>query len=176
MLSEPMARDLARVHGIDISRPSLQTARGHAVKSGLDIHYAQARAEALPYRDGTFDLTVAFDVLEHVSNPEDTVAEVSRVLRPGGKFVYDTVNRTLLSRLVVIWIGEHLWKGGPPKGTHQWHKFIRPEELMRTLARCGIDNVETRGLVPQPDLRGRLTVRILPFKGISYVGYGVKRA
>ena len=98
------------------------------------------------------------------------------MLRVGGKSIYDTMNRSRLSRLMVIWIGEHLWRGGPPRGTHDWRKFITPAELAAQLSACGIANVETRGFLPNPIKRlGRMGMTLVPYQGVSYVGYGVKR-
>ncbi len=174
LLSEPLARAGAWVDGIDTSFAALSEARRHAEGASLSVHYTQAHAEALPYKDESFDTVVAFDVLEHVSDLGTAIEEVSRVLRPGGRLIYDTMNRTLTCRVVVIWIGENLWKGGPPKGTHNWVSLIPPKRLLDLLRQNGIANIEMRGFLPLPDLRGRMRMRLSNFKGISYVGYGVK--
>ncbi|MDP2660833.1 MAG: bifunctional 2-polyprenyl-6-hydroxyphenol methylase/3-demethylubiquinol 3-O-methyltransferase UbiG [Dehalococcoidia bacterium] len=174
LLSEPLARAGARVEGVDLSLASLSQARRHAEQGSLHVHYSQAQAEALPYKDDSFDTVIAFDVLEHLSNLGMAIEEVSRVLRPGGRLIYDTMNRTFISRVVVIWIGENLWKGGPPKGTHAWGSLIPPKRLLDLLCRNGIADIEMRGFLPLPDLKGRLRMRLSPFKGISYAGYGVK--
>ncbi|MHB1131765.1 MAG: bifunctional 2-polyprenyl-6-hydroxyphenol methylase/3-demethylubiquinol 3-O-methyltransferase UbiG [Chloroflexota bacterium] len=176
MLAEPLARAGARVTGIDVSASALQVASSHARQSASAIGYLQATAEQLPFPDASFDLVVAFDVLEHVADLASSIREISRVLRVGGKLIYDTMNRTFMSRLMVIWIGEHLWRGGPPRGTHHWHKLIKPRELAALLDREGIANVETKGFLPNPIADfGRLRMSIAPYKGVSYVGYGIKR-
>lgn len=175
LLSEPLRRAGARVVGVDLSENSLLAARNHARAGYLGIDYLRSPAERLPFAGGSFDLVVAFDVLEHLADLSQAVVEISRVLRPGGRLIYDTMNRTLLCRIVVIWIGEHLWRGGPPRGTHQWHKLIKPGELVSLLEANGIRNAETRGYMPiGVDLRGRLVMRHVPYKGLSYLGYGVK--
>ena len=175
LLAEPLRQAGADVIGIDISVRALQVARRHASEEQVEIAYLRSAAESLPFGVGCFDLVVAFDVLDHVSDLGKTIQEISRVLRRGGKLMYDTMNRTFLCRAIVIWIGENLWKGGPPKGTHDWRKFVRPEELVALLARNGFVNVETQGFIPKcVDRRGRLRMGLSSFKGLSYVGYGVK--
>jgi len=175
LLAEPLARIGARVYGVDISRSALEQALRHALTGRLRVQYTTAPAEALPFKDEAFDAVLAFDVLEHVASLEKAVKEASRVLRPGGKLIYDTMNQTFICRVVVIWIGENLWKGGPPKGTHDWRRLIPPRRLLHLLSQNGIRNIELRGFVPVPDLKGRLTMHLSPFKGISYVGYGIKQ-
>lgn len=176
LLAEPLARAGARVAGIDVSENSLNVARSHARSGGLDIGYVLAPAELIPFADESFDLVVAFDALEHVDDLPATMQQVARVLCPGGRVIYDTMNRTFLCRAIVIWIGEKLWPGGPPKGTHDWRKLIKPHELIGLMAEYGIVNRETHGFVPSGiDLRGRLKMRLAPYRGLSYVGYGVKQ-
>ncbi len=175
MLAEPLARAGARVCGIDVSRNAVAAAREHARHSGLGIDYLRAAAEELPFGAGSLDLVVAFDVLEHVDDLARVVQEIARTLRPGGRLIYETMNRTVLGRVVAIWIGEHLWRGGPPKGTHDWHKFIKPHELVGLMGRYGIANLETRGFMPVGiDRKGRLRMALVPYQGLSYVGYGVR--
>lgn len=175
LLAEPMAQAGARVAGVDISGSALRAASAHARQSRLEIDYLLSPAERLPLRDEAFDTVVAFDVLEHMENLPAAIGEIARVLRPGGRFIYDTMNRTLLCRLMVIWIGERLWKGGPPSGTHDWRRFIKPKELVGMLASNGIVNLQTRGFVPRGiDRRGRLRMGFSPYQGLSYVGYGIK--
>ncbi len=176
LLAEPLARAGAEVTGVDISDNALRIARQHAERHRLDIDYRLAPAEDLPFPDGSFDVVVAFDVLEHVTDLQRAVQEAARVLRPGGKLIYDTMNRTWLCRVMVIWFGEHLWPGGPPPGTHRWDKFIRPAELRALLAGGGVNNVETVGFVPVGiDLQGRLVMGYSRCLVLSYLGYGVKR-
>lgn len=175
LLSEPLTHSGAHVTGIDISENALREARDHALAGGLSIDYIRSPAEELPFAGESFDTVVAFDVLEHVFDLGRTISEVSRVLKPGGRLIYDTNNRTFPSRAIVIWIGENLWKGGPPHGTHEWRKFIKPEELTALMKASGIFNVETRGFMPVGvDLHGRLLMAFVPYKGLSYVGYGIK--
>lgn len=175
LLSEPLRLAGAHVTGIDVSENALVAARNHARARALSIDYLRSPAERLPFADGSFDAAVAFDVLEHISDLPSSIAEISRVLSRGGRLIYDTMNRTLLCRITVIWIGERLWRGGPPRGTHDWRRFIKPRELVELLEANGIRNVETRGYMPVGvDLHGRLSMHRSPYKGLSYLGYGVK--
>ena len=91
-----------QVVGLDPARRSVAAARAHAVATGHSIAYGVAAGEALPFADAVFDVAYCFDVLEHVGDWEQVVAETARVLKPGGVFVYDTLNRTRLSRLGMI--------------------------------------------------------------------------
>lgn len=177
LLAEPLAHAGARVTGIDLSRGALKAATAHAGDSGLTVRYALARSEELPFGAESFDVVVVFDVLEHVASLRKTIMEASRVLRPGGRLVYDTMNQTVLCRIMVIWIGENLWRGGPPRGTHHWDKLVRPGRLAALLAENGIKNMATQGFVPKGlDRRARLQMGLSRFRGLSYVGYGIKTA
>jgi 2-polyprenyl-6-hydroxyphenyl methylase/3-demethylubiquinone-9 3-methyltransferase len=126
---------------------------------------------------------VSADFLEHVTNLDAVVAECARVLEPGGLFLYDTINRTLRSRIVGIWLFERVLKI-IPRNTHEHRLFIKPAELRAAMARHGIENRETRGLGPQGNLLaalvGYVTKHRFPKIGVtddtsvSYIGYGVK--
>jgi 2-polyprenyl-6-hydroxyphenyl methylase/3-demethylubiquinone-9 3-methyltransferase len=116
----------AQVYGIDQSTPCIDAAKVHAEKIGLPITYCVGVAEALPFGDASFDVVVCVDVLEHVDSPTRTVEEIGRVLKPGDMFCFDTINRTMRSRLIMIWLLENLLRQIPP-GIHDWHKFITPQ-------------------------------------------------
>src|SRR5215204_5006056 len=94
LLAEEFARLGCAVTGVDPSTDSLEVARAHAREGGLDIDYREATGDALPFADGEFPAAYCCDVLEHVDDVGRTVAEIARVLQPGGVFLYDTVNRT----------------------------------------------------------------------------------
>ncbi|WP_036567586.1 bifunctional 2-polyprenyl-6-hydroxyphenol methylase/3-demethylubiquinol 3-O-methyltransferase UbiG [Nocardia sp. BMG51109] len=135
----------ADVAGIDPSPRLIAAARRHAEQTGKRIAYTVGRAEELPYDAGRFDVVTCVDVLEHVRDPARTVGEIARVLKPGGLFLYDTINRTMRSRLVMIWIPEYLTRI-VPRGAHSWQDFITPKEMRRYLADAG--------LVPADKMRG----------------------
>jgi 2-polyprenyl-6-hydroxyphenyl methylase/3-demethylubiquinone-9 3-methyltransferase len=149
LLSEEFAGLGCAVTGVDRSTPTLTAARAHAEKSGLAIRYLEASAESLPFADQAFDVVCCCDVLEHVDDLELVVGEISRVLKPGGVFFFDTINRTLRSKLVAIKLAQD-WRLTRliPQDVHVWDKFVRPAELVGLLERHGLPKCELAGLSP----------------------------
>ncbi len=149
LLAEEFAALGARVTGVDPSVDSLAVARTHARESGLAIDYREGVGEQLPLADSSFDAVYCCDVLEHVDDVGRTVREIARVLRPGGTFLYDTINRTLRSRLLVIKLSQE-WRATrwAEPDTHDSSKFIRPLELERELAAAGLDARDRVGIAP----------------------------
>ncbi|HEY7124753.1 MAG TPA: bifunctional 2-polyprenyl-6-hydroxyphenol methylase/3-demethylubiquinol 3-O-methyltransferase UbiG [Ktedonobacterales bacterium] len=147
LLAEEFARLGCRVTGIDPSEPSLATARAHAQASGLSIDYRVGVGEQLPFEDACFDLVYCCDVLEHVNNLERVIAETARVLKPGGVYCYDTINRTLPSKLITIKLFQE-WPATRflPPHLHDWNQYIKPRELQRLLTQHGLVVQEIRGL------------------------------
>ncbi|TVQ12219.1 MAG: 3-demethylubiquinone-9 3-O-methyltransferase [Leptolyngbya sp. DLM2.Bin27] len=141
---EFLAHLQAQVWGIDQSARCIAAAQTHAEAGGLPITYRCGVAEALPFESAAFDVVVCVDVLEHVADPQRAVAEVSRVLRPGGWFCFDTINRTARSRLVMIWLLENILRQ-IPAGIHDWEKFITPDELSTMLAQAGFGETQMDG-------------------------------
>lgn len=141
---EFMARLGARVSGIDRSKNSIEIAQAHAKQSELQINYQQGNAEDLPYQQNSFDCVVCFDVLEHVYNRNKVISEIYRVLKPGGIFFFDTINRTFQSKLVMIWLMENILRQ-LPQGLHDWHNFIQPYELEKILRDLGFIQIELKG-------------------------------
>ncbi len=146
LMTEAYARAGAHAVGIDISRPSLGAARRHALSESIaSSRYLAARAEALPFPDACFDAVCSADSLEHVDDLFAVLAEAERVLRPGGLFVFDTVNRTWMSKLIMIWAAQTLLRFAPPR-THSYAKFVPPELLRNELERRGMQWGGLRGL------------------------------
>lgn len=138
-LAEEFARMGYAVTGIDPSKGSIEAAREHARKAGLKIDYKVGPGEELPCRDSTFDLVYCCDVLEHVKDPDRVIAETARVLKPGGVYVFDTINRTFSSWLLAVKLGQDWsWSNFLPPGLHAWSKFLKPGELVRSLERHGL--------------------------------------
>lgn len=141
---EFMARRGAIVCGVDQSAKCIKQAQEHAAISGLPIEYQQAFAENLPYQANYFDIVVCVDVLEHVADLRKTIYEVSRVLQPNGLFLFDTINRTVKSQFVMIWLLENILRE-IKRGIHDWKKFIKPEELTDLLHNHGFASIEING-------------------------------
>jgi 2-polyprenyl-6-hydroxyphenyl methylase/3-demethylubiquinone-9 3-methyltransferase len=142
---EFLARRRAAVFGTDISESSLEAARRHAAKSGLRIDYRLGKPGFLPFADAQMDVVTCFQVLEHVRDVRTTLSEVRRVLKPQGRLFFDTVTRTLWSRIAAILLGEIVFRL-IERGTHDWRLFIKPEEIERRLRESGFGNVELAGL------------------------------
>jgi 2-polyprenyl-6-hydroxyphenyl methylase/3-demethylubiquinone-9 3-methyltransferase len=134
ILSEELAKMGLLTTGIDPSEQSLNSAINHAKESNLIINYEKGAGETLPFPNNSFDVVICCDVLEHVRDLPKVISEISRVLKRGGVFIYDTFNRTLFSKISVIKILQE-WKRWAimPSDLHVWEMFIRPEELRSLL-------------------------------------------
>lgn len=141
---EYLARQGAMVSGVDLSSNSIEVAIEHGQIHQLDINYRVGAAEDLCYIDQSFDVVLCFDVLEHVADVSMTISEISRVLKKGGLFFFDTLNRNLKSKVVMIWLLED-FLGQIPRGLHDWRKFIRPEEVIKLLQSHGFGEIVMQG-------------------------------
>lgn len=147
LLCEEIARMGFDTNGIDPSEHSLRTAVIHAEASGLRINFEIGTGEALPYRDKSMDIVFCCDVLEHVSDLAKVISEISRILKPGGIFCYDTLNRTLLSKLVAIKISQEWSRWAfAPQDLHVWKMFIKPRELKSLLGKNNLEVKEQKGM------------------------------
>jgi 2-polyprenyl-6-hydroxyphenyl methylase/3-demethylubiquinone-9 3-methyltransferase len=195
LLSERFASIGCTVTGIDLSVASLTTARAHAEKSGLAIDYLEGGAESLPFDAAQFDVVCCCDVLEHIDDVDVVVREISRVLKPGGVFFFDTINRTFRSKLVAIKLAQD-WRLTRliPRDVHVWEKFIRPRELSVALEQHGLSKCEFTGLSPAfrpvaviggllrkklgkinfAELGSRLKLQQSNDQSVSYMGFAVR--
>jgi 2-polyprenyl-6-hydroxyphenyl methylase/3-demethylubiquinone-9 3-methyltransferase len=146
LLAEPLARLGADVTGIDAAPENIEAARGHAVLSRLAIDYRVGGTDAIT--GASFDLITCMEVVEHVADPGAFVAGLAGALAPGGLLIMSTPNRTPISRLAMITLAEGL--GRIPRGTHDWDKFLTPDELQVFLEKVGLKMLDTRGLSYRP--------------------------
>jgi 2-polyprenyl-6-hydroxyphenyl methylase/3-demethylubiquinone-9 3-methyltransferase len=146
LLSEALAACGARITGIDMAEASLAVARAHMQTNDLDIDYRQTTAEAhADERPGHYDAVVCMELLEHVPRPASIVDSCARLVRPGGDVFFATVNRTWLSWLLVIAAAEHVM-GIVRKGTHEYGKLVKPEELKQWGSESGLTVENLSGL------------------------------
>jgi len=196
ILTEEICKMGFTTTGIDPADQSIQTASNHAKASGLTIKYDKGTGEHLPYADNSFDCVFCCDVLEHVQDLPKVISEISRVLKPGGVFFYDTLNRTFISKMVAIkiWQEWKRWAFMPPN-LHVWEMFIKPEEIKELLHKNGFDWKEHHGSSPNvsiPKMLGYLRKRakgewtfadlgknfwLVESKDINilYAGYAIKK-
>lgn len=146
LLSEPLARLGGRVTGVDAAPENVAVARAHAEGQGLAIDYRACGIENLGAE--RFDLIVSMEVIEHVADPAAFVRGMAGALAPDGLMILSTPNRTPLSKLALITLGEGL--GMVPKGTHDWRKFLTPDELAALLAAEGIEVIDRTGMSLDP--------------------------
>jgi 2-polyprenyl-6-hydroxyphenyl methylase/3-demethylubiquinone-9 3-methyltransferase len=195
LLSEEIARMGFITTGIDPSEQSLNSAVIHARESNLKINYVKGTGENLPFQKSSLDVVLCCDVLEHVHDLPKVISEISRVLKAGGLFIYDTFNRTYFSKISVIKILQE-WKQWAimPPDLHVWEMFIKPDEIISLLAENQFTWKEHRGIKPDISYlrmlnnlhrraKGELTYEEFGKKfrmvesnstQIMYIGYAVK--
>ncbi len=149
LVCEPMARLGGAVTGLDPAAENIEAARQHASAQGLCVHYRAARVEDLVGEGLQFDLVLCLEVVEHVPDVAAFLAACARLVRPGGLMVLSTINRTLKSYALAIVGAEYILRW-LPVGTHQWDRFVTPDELRRHVAAAGLGDLRTRGLVYDP--------------------------
>jgi 2-polyprenyl-6-hydroxyphenyl methylase/3-demethylubiquinone-9 3-methyltransferase len=149
LLSEPMTRLGADVVGADAAAGNIPVARLHAEQSGLAIDYRHTTAEALAAAGERFDVVLNMEVIEHVSDPPAYMAACSALLKPGGLMICSTLNRTARSFALAIVGAEHVMRW-LPRGTHDWSKFVTPDELSALIRGAGLDPVDSKGFVFNP--------------------------
>ena len=149
LLSEPMARLGAAVVGIDPAEKNIKTAQVHAAEQELNIDYRVATAESVLAAGESFDVILNMEVIEHVADPAAFVKTCAGLLRPQGLIFIATINRTLKSFGLAI-IGAEYILGWLPRGTHQWEKLIKPEELHEWLAATGLETLDETGVAYSP--------------------------
>jgi 2-polyprenyl-6-hydroxyphenyl methylase/3-demethylubiquinone-9 3-methyltransferase len=195
VLAEEFARLNCQVTGVDISVESIHVARAHAKEEGLAINYQIGSATRLQYDENSFDVVSCCDVLEHIVQWKQVLSEVRRILKKGGLFFFDTINRTYKSKATFIF-GLQEWSFTRlfPRDTHVWEMFIKPEELSGTLENHGLrvkglsgsvipgNPLSTllevrrykRGDINVAQLGHRLQLKLDPDLSLNYLGYAEK--
>lgn len=160
LLSEALAREGAKVVGIDLASDVLAVANLHLHESGQSVDYREVSAEALAEAEpASFDAICCMEMLEHVPDPASVLRACAALLKPGGRLFASTINRTPAAFALAI-VGAEYIARLLPKGTHDYAQFIRPSELAAWLRAAGLDLRDVRGLSYDPILRrGRLTSR-----------------
>lgn len=149
LLCEPMARLGASVVGVDASEKNIKTARVHAAEMELAIDYRVGMAEDLAAAGEKFDIILNMEVIEHVAQPAFFVASCASMLKPGGLMFVATLNRTLKSFGLAI-IGAEYVLGWLPKGTHEWERFVTPDELRGWMSENGVGVKAESGVTYHP--------------------------
>lgn len=192
VLAEEFARLGCQVTGIDISAESLDVARAHVRTEGLSIDYRLGSATELQFDGSSFEVVSCCDVLEHIPDWERVIAEVARVLVPGGLFLFDTINRTPKSKSTFIFgLQDFSYTKLFPKDTHVWEMFITPDELTDMLEKYGMQvkgfsggeitksplatlrevRRHKRGEISVAELGQRLELNHSPDLSLNYLGY-----
>jgi 2-polyprenyl-6-hydroxyphenyl methylase/3-demethylubiquinone-9 3-methyltransferase len=146
ILCEPLARLGADVIGVDPSKENIEVARRHAEQAGLRIDYRATTAEQLAQAREEFDVVLAMEVVEHVADMPLFVKVIAGMVKPGGLLVVATINRTLKSFALAIVGAEYILRW-LPRGTHQWDKFVTPDELEIVIERSGLRVLDERGVM-----------------------------
>jgi 2-polyprenyl-6-hydroxyphenyl methylase/3-demethylubiquinone-9 3-methyltransferase len=173
LLCEPMARLEATVVGVDAAGGNIPVAQAHARQSGLDIDYRHTTAEALADAGEQFDVVLNMEVVEHVADPLAFLTSCQRLLKPGGIHLCSTINRNAKSFAAAIVGAEYIMRW-LPRGTHDWAKFITPDELYEMLRKAGLDPVDRKGFQFNPvTWHWRISDRDL---SVNYVTAALKSA
>ncbi|MEQ9692828.1 bifunctional 2-polyprenyl-6-hydroxyphenol methylase/3-demethylubiquinol 3-O-methyltransferase UbiG [Shimia sp. SDUM112013] len=149
LLSEPMARLGATVVGADAAGGNIPVAQVHAQQSGLDIDYRHTTAETMAAAGEQFDVVLNMEVVEHVADPLSYLTACQQLLKPGGLHICSTINRNPKSFAMAIVGAEYVMRW-LPKGTHEWQKFITPDELFELIQKAGLTPVDRKGFVFNP--------------------------
>ncbi len=173
ILSEAMAFRGAEVTGIDMGEAPLSVARLHQLESGVKVEYRQITVEALAEEmPGAFDAVTCMEMLEHVPDPASAIAACARLVKPGGKVFFSTLNRNPKSYLLAILGAEYLLRL-LPKGTHDYAKFIRPSEMESWARRGGLQVKELTGMSYNPLSRQYSLGRNID---VNYLAYCIRPA
>lgn len=170
LVCEPLSRLGGTITGIDADPQAVKTAQRHAEDSDLKIKYIGGKAEDI--KKETFDIVLALEIIEHVTDAEEFIKTCALLCKPGGLIILSTLNKTIKSKLLGIYVAEYIlnWV---PKGTHQWEKFISPAHLSGFLRNCDVRPVNQKGLIFNP-LRNEFQLSDKDFD-VNYLISGIKQ-
>ena len=150
LVSEPLARLGAAVTGIDAGEANIKAASLHAASMDVSVDYRVGAVEGLiAAGEAPYDAVLSLEVVEHVVDPAAFLRDCAQLVRPGGQIVVATLNRTLRAYALAVVGAEHILRWLPP-GTHDWKKFVTPEEVRAALTGAGLTVQETRGVSYSP--------------------------
>lgn len=149
LLCEPLARMGATVTGADASETNVEVARIHAKQSGTNVDYRATNAESMAAAGEKFDIVLNMEVVEHVADVDLFLTACADMVKPGGLMIVATINRTLKAKALAIFMAENVLRW-LPRGTHQFEKLVKPEEISGPLQAAGMEIVETTGVVYNP--------------------------
>jgi 2-polyprenyl-6-hydroxyphenyl methylase / 3-demethylubiquinone-9 3-methyltransferase len=172
ILSEALAKAGAQVTAIDLSELSIKAAQHHAKSQGLNIDYRYESVEDLAARQaGQYDAVTCMEMLEHVPDPNQTIAACAKLLKPGGHAYFSTINRTLKAGFMVIFGGEYILRL-LPRGTHTYSKLIRPDELRKWSAQNGLEFQSLASLIYNPFNK---TFKVKYVEDNNYMAHFIKK-
>jgi len=194
-LAEEFAKIGFNVTGVEPSIESIKAAVKHASANNLQIKYVNGYGENLPFESNSFSIITCCDVFEHVKNLNAVISEISRILVPGGILFFDTINRTITSKILLKITQD--WKSTSfmEPNVHVWDMFIKPKELFKIFKIHGLKNIEIKGISPGinmfsayiylrkckkkeisiKELATLLDIRIDNNTQNSYIGYAIKQ-
>ncbi len=150
ILSESMAERGAKVTGIDLGEKPLQVAKLHLLESGKQVEYIKVAVEEFAtQRPEQYDIVTCMELLEHVPDPQSTIAACAKLVKPGGWVFFSTINRNLKAYLLAV-IGAEYVLHLLPRGTHDYSKFIKPSELAQYARNAGLSLADLTGMTYNP--------------------------
>ena len=151
LVCEPLAKLGAKVTGIDFIKKNIENARHHAKISKLNITYINQDLSSIKLNKH-YDIILMLEVIEHIHNWENVVTKIIKYLKPNGKIIFSTINRTIHSKIFAIILAEKILKW-IPKNTHHYNKLVKPKELITFLNKSNMKIIDTTGLAFNPLLR-----------------------
>ncbi|MFL2656655.1 MAG: bifunctional 2-polyprenyl-6-hydroxyphenol methylase/3-demethylubiquinol 3-O-methyltransferase UbiG [Burkholderiaceae bacterium] len=150
ILAESMSSKGATVKGIDLSQKSINVAKIHANAVKSSVNYQLISSQDLSKTENEkYDVVTCMEMLEHVPDPKKEILACTRLLKPSGQIIFSTINRNLKSFLFAI-VGAEYILNLLPKGTHEYKKFVKPSELIRTTREANLNVIELIGLTYNP--------------------------